>query len=90
MEDRRNHSYHFFHCCAVRDRVDLSHLSCEKADTCFNSFKNMVLEILPSFESDTELINTVVTNFAYKYKLRLVQHILCIFHTCLLYLYVCT
>ena len=59
MEDHRNSSYHFFHCCAVQDRVNLSHLSCEKADSCLNSFSNMALEILPSIESDSELINNV-------------------------------
>lgn len=60
MEDHRNDSLHFFHCCAVQDRVNFSHLSFRQQFTCFNCPEKMALELLPSVECDTELLSNIV------------------------------
>lgn len=59
MEDHRNESLDFFHCCAVKDRVDFSHLPFRQRYTCFNSTEKMAKELLPSVKCDTELLSNI-------------------------------
>ena len=59
MDSHRNDSYHFFHCCAVKDRIDLSHLPFKKPDTCLNSVEKMTLELLPNIDCDAELTSSI-------------------------------
>lgn len=55
----RNQSLHFFHSCAVLDRIDLTHLPLQLLPTCHNSPEKMAHSLLPSPENDASIIQNI-------------------------------
>ena len=54
-----NRSLHYFHLMCVRDRINLSHLSIIKTDSCLNSPNNIALQLLPTKGCDESLVNNL-------------------------------
>jgi hypothetical protein len=55
----RNQSYHFIHCYAVKDRIDFSHLTICPPPKCLKTPLQMSTEILPSHQTDSELVDDI-------------------------------
>ena len=50
LESHSNTSLHLFHICAVKDRIDFSHLPKCQLTGCLPSPRNRALELLPTFD----------------------------------------
>ena len=61
LEKYRDQSLHFFHCCAVLDRINLDNLSLLLPSTCNPSPMDMALSLLPSKDHDAILCNNIAT-----------------------------
>lgn len=58
--DKLNQSLHYFQCLAIRDRINFNDLSTVYSQNCLNSPDKIALELLPSLQSDSLLLD----NFA--------------------------
>lgn len=56
----QNRSLHFFHVCAIEDRIDFSHIPNQHPHGCLNSPRKRALALLPSTKDD----NSLRKNFA--------------------------
>ncbi len=63
VEDHSNKSLHYFHACAIENRVDLREYPDEHPQGCEDCPKHRALRLLPSAEDDKELrlnIGTII------------------------------
>ncbi len=63
VEDHSNKSLHYFHACAIKNRVDLREYPDERPQGCEDCPKRRALRLLPSAEDDKELrlnIGTII------------------------------
>lgn len=61
VEDHSNRSLHYFHACAIQNRVDLSEYEDVHPQGCEDSPDRRALRLLPSKEDDNALKHTVST-----------------------------
>ena len=58
--DHLGESLHYFHCLAIKDRISLfSQLAITPQHTCINRPQEMALQLLPTTESDSDLIDVM-------------------------------
>ncbi len=55
VEKHRGQSLHYFHFCAIQNRIDFSDFPDIFPATCLNSPKRRALHLLPSVEDDNDL-----------------------------------
>ena len=55
--DILNQSLHYFHCLAIRDRINFNDLSTMCCQGCLNSPDKIALELLPSLQTDSSLLD---------------------------------
>ena len=55
LESHQNKSFHLFHLCAVRDRIDFSKIPNHHAIGCLHSLYNRALALLPTAENSAAL-----------------------------------